>query len=599
MGRSQRRSLLLLGVAVSAVCCGLAVSATSALNRLELDSIDARFSVRGAETPPPQLAIVSIDDASFDHLPRWQDWSRRLHADVIRRLHAAGAKVIAYDVQFTEPSKDLSADLDLYRAAGEARPVVFATTITAPDGSTNVLGGDANLRRIGAVAGQALLPNDPGGVIRRLPFQVRGLRGFAIQTVGAWAGTPVRRSSLPDRTPTIDYAGPPGTIPSVPFWRVRAGRFDPALFRGRIVVVGPSAPSLQDVHPTSTTGEDLMSGAEIQANAISTVIRDFPLRPVAAWINILLVTLMAVVAPLILLRLRPGSVNLLLAAIVSFLLIAAVFLVNVQVAFNSGRIVEVTGPLTALIVGGSGALLVGYVTETRERRHVRQLFGRFVPAAVVDQVVERTDDDLRLGGSRLDSTVMFADLRGFTSYAEPLDPHQVISALNTYLTEMSDAILDHGGTLVAYMGDGIMAVFGAPLEQEDHADRALAAAREMLGERLTRFNAWVAQQGAAPFRMGIGLNSGPVMSGNVGSTRRLEYTAVGDTTNTAARLESMTKDTPFQLLLSEATRERLTAPPGELEEVGEMDVRGREGSLLVWGLVASRAPAPPAEVPES
>ena len=127
---------------------------------------------------------------------------------------------------------------------------------------------------------------------------------------------------------------------------MRAGRFDPALFRDRIVVVGPSAPSLQDVHPTSTTGEDLMSGAEIQANAIATVMRDFPLRPVAGWLDVLLVTLMGIVAPLILLRLRPGSVNLLLAAILSFVLIAAVFLVNVQIAFNSGRIVEVTGPLT-------------------------------------------------------------------------------------------------------------------------------------------------------------------------------------------------------------------------------------------------------------
>ena len=120
---------------------------------------------------------------------------------------------------------------------------------------------------------------------------------------------------------------------------------------------------------------------------------------------------------------------------------------------------------------------------------------------------------------------------------------------------MSDAILDNGGTLVAYMGDGIMAVFGAPLEQADHADRALAAAREMAGERLARFNAWLAEEGHGDgFAMGIGLNTGDVMSGNVGSERRLEYTAIGDTTNTAARLEGMTKGTPHQVFLSESTR---------------------------------------------
>ena len=127
---------------------------------------------------------------------------------------------------------------------------------------------------------------------------------------------------------------------------------------------------------------------------------------------------------------------------------------------------------------------------------------------------------------------------------------------------MSEAILDHGGTLVAYMGDGIMAVFGAPLEQDDHADRALAAAREMLDAPASGFNAWLREEGLHEgFRMGIGLNSGPVMSGNVGSERRLEYTALGDTTNTAARLEGMTKGTPYQLYVADSTRTPAAATP--------------------------------------
>ena len=156
---------------------------------------------------------------------------------------------------------------------------------------------------------------------------------------------------------------------------------------------------------------------------------------------------------------------------------------------------------------------------------------------------------------------MFSDLRGFTSFSETLEPERVIESLNRYLTEMSEAILDHGGTLVAYMGDGIMAVFGAPLKQDDHADRALEAAREML-DRMEGFNGWLREQGLHDgFKMGIGLNSGPVMSGNVGSERRLEYTALGDTTNTAARLEGMTKGTPHQLYLADTTKQRSRGRP--------------------------------------
>ena len=196
----------------------------------------------------------------------------------------------------------------------------------------------------------------------------------------------------------------------------------------------------------------------------------------------------------------------------------------------------------------------------------------------------RSADGLRLGGVQREGTVMFSDLRGFTSFAETLQPAQVIDALNRYLTEMSEAILDHGGTLVAYMGDGIMAVFGAPLQQPDHADRALAAARDML-ERLEGFNQWLRDTDMHDgFKMGIGLNTGPVMSGHVGSERRLEYTALGDTTNTAARLEGMTKGTPYQLYVADSTREALRTPADDLVEVGEFEVRGRKATIKLWSL---------------
>jgi adenylate cyclase len=220
-----------------------------------------------------------------------------------------------------------------------------------------------------------------------------------------------------------------------------------------------------------------------------------------------------------------------------------------------------------------------------ERERLRGVFARFLPEPMVDEVLLRADGDLRLGGVRLVSTAVFADLRGFTGFAERTPPDDVIAVLNRYFGEMSDAVLDNGGTLVAFLGDGLIAVFGAPIECHDHADRAVAAAREMRDVRLPRFNDWALEQGYGErFRMGIGMSSGPLMSGNVGSERRLEYTAIGDTVNTASRLEAMTKTTGRSILVAESTRDALLNPPHDLSFVGELDVRGRESKIRTWTL---------------
>jgi len=274
----------------------------------------------------------------------------------------------------------------------------------------------------------------------------------------------------------------------------------------------------------------------------------------------------------------------------------AALIVGAQIAFEHDVII---GVVYALVAGLAALLLTAAihgVTVAFERANTRDAFARFVPESVVDQVLQDAEG-VRLGGVRGEATVMFSDLRGFTSFAETLQPEQVIDALNRYLTEMSDAILEHGGTLVAYMGDGIMAVFGAPLEQEDHADRALNASREML-RRVENWNQWLRDQGLHQgFKMGIGLNSGPVMSGNVGSEKRLEYTALGDTTNTAARLEGMTKGTPHQLYVADATRSMLTRPADDLVPVGEVEVRGRKAKVTLWSLPETQA-APAEREPE-
>jgi class 3 adenylate cyclase len=222
-----------------------------------------------------------------------------------------------------------------------------------------------------------------------------------------------------------------------------------------------------------------------------------------------------------------------------------------------------------------------------ERERMRGVFSRFVPEHVVEQVLAQTDDDLRLGGTRDVGTVMFTDLRGFTAFSEATAPQRVIELLNQYFGEMIDAIFEHGGTVVGYRGDGILAAFGAPIPFEDHADRALAAARQMLDVRLPRFNLWLAERGIGDgFAMGVGMNSGQFMSGNVGSARQLEYTVHGDTVNTAARVETMTKTVGRSVLMAESTRAALLDPPPDLAFVGEFDVRGRESTITLWTVVA-------------
>jgi len=380
----------------------------------------------------------------------------------------------------------------------------------------------------------------------------------------------------------IDYPGPPQTIRYISFDDVENGRLNPADVRGKLVVVGASAPILQDRHSTSTSGSALMPGPEIQAAAAGTAMANFPLRSGPAWLDVLLVVALAVITPLAALRLR-----IVLSMLVGVLALAAL-LVAAQLWFNSGTVVTVVYAVVAGVLAMLATGAIHGLTVAFEREQARDAFARFVPEAVVDEVL-RSADGIRLGGVQREGTVMFSDLRGFTSFAETLEPATVIGALNRYLTAMSEAILDHGGTLVAYMGDGIMAVFGAPLAQDDHADRALAASRDMLA-RLEGFNAWLRAEGLHEgFKMGIGLNSGQVMSGHVGSERRLEYTALGDTTNTAARLEGMTKGTPYQLYVADSTRSRLSQPHEDLIEVGEFEVRGRTATVKLWSLRESEA----------
>jgi adenylate cyclase len=586
--RPGRKTAALLIVAVVAAGVGVLAHATGLLGRSELQTIDARFAIRGSRRPPSNIVFVQISQQAEQelerrHLDARSPLPRSYDAQVIDRLRRAGAAVIAMDKEYIHET-NLREDNELIEAVGRAHgKVVLATGWVTTGGQTPIFGGSPQLlHEIGARPAEIRLTPDSDGAVRRFAREYNHLASFPVAAAEVMKGARIPASTFEHGTLPIDFAGPPETFHSVSFARVMRGDFPAGEFRGRLVIVGASSPVLQDQHAAATTGTVLMPGPEIWADAAATLLAGVPLRDASGWLDVLSILLLGAVVPLSSMRLRRWR------SLLDALVLALVFSVAVQVAFDSGLIVTYVYPLLALAVGTLGTLAVLYMVETIERARVHDLFARFVPADVVDQVVASAGENLRLGAVERDCTVLFSDLRGFTSFAEQLPAARVIEVVNCYLHEMTEAILGAGGTLIAYMGDGIMAVFGAPLEQPDHADRALAAAREMIGPRLDAFNHWIAAQGHEHrFTMGVGINSGLVMAGNIGSEQRVEYTALGDTTNTASRLEGMTKDSGHMLFVADSTRERLTTQPGDLVPVGELEVRGRVAAVPVWTIAAA------------
>ncbi len=577
LGRQGRRGLIFLGIGALSAAIALACYATGTLKSSEYDSMDARFQVRGEQDPPDDIVVIGIDEQTFTRLQVSFPFRRSLHARAIDALHQAGVAQIAYDIQFTEPSPpgEEKEDFILFNAVGRADHVVLATTEVDKQGRTAVLGGDENLAQVGARAGYSAFANE-GGIFRRIELAPDQLDSFAVAAVEARTGEEVTEEDIPNSRTWIDFRGGPGTYPLISFADVVQRKFDPAAVQGKTVVIGATASNAQDVHP-QPFGDELISGPEIQANAIHTVAEGAPLESAPAAIDVILIVGLAFAAALLNMALPP------LRAAAIVLGIAAAYAVIAQLAFNGGRILPIVYPFLGLAISSVGSLGAQYIYVAFDRQRARDTFARFVPEPVVGELLERTDGN-PLGGTEEDVTIMFTDIRGFTTFSESRTPEDVVRILNDYLGGMTEAVLDNGGTLSAYLGDGIMATFGAPIPQDDHAERALACAREMLGSRLTEFNEKMAKEEGwtEPFKIGIGLNSGPVMVGMVGSERRLDYTVIGDVVNTCSRLEGMTKGTPYALFIAESTRERLSRSADDLEFVEEMPVRGRAEGLRVY-----------------
>jgi adenylate cyclase len=625
--RRHLRTKLFLGVAFGATALVLIAFffQFGFFEGLQRQWVDTNFDIRGKQAAPKDVVLVAIDPVSFDELQLRWPFPRSLHAKLLDTIRSGDPKAVAFDVQFTEPTAGPGGpaqDEALFNAVARLKDrIVLSTTEVFSDAKdhvyTRVLGGDDNLRSIGAVAANGNYDVDSDGAVRKVPYEVDGLENLSLVAAGLARGRPFTKSDLGGSEQWIDFAGPSGTVRTYSYARVvpvkivrrgkgltpwklvsgdglgrvvgqaatkdaaerRAGAFNvqPSVFRNKVVVIGSTASSLQDIHATSV--DPAMPGPEIHAEAIQTALDNFPLRSVGTFWNVVLIICLGVVVPLASLRMRP------FVAVATGIFFAAFLTGGAILAFRGGTVVSFVYPLAALTLSTVGAIAIHYIVTAFEKERVRDVFSRFVPDTVVDQVLAQSGEDLRIGGREVVGTVLFSDLRGFTSSAEFMPADKVIHVLNHYLHEMSEAILRHGGTLLCYMGDGIYALFGAPLDQDDHADRALAASREMLTQRLPAFNQFMQEMDLGTgYFMGVGLNSGPVMTGNVGHERRMDYTAVGDVVNTASRIEGMTKETPYSVLIAESTVESLRHPPADIVFYEEQSVRGRKEKLKLYAL---------------
>jgi CHASE2 domain-containing sensor protein len=385
-GRISGRALAIVIAGLVAAGAAGAADLTRLLPGLEQDSIAQRFESRGKGSAEGVL-LVAIDDKTFaDERLQWP-FPRRKHAQAIDRLRAARARAIVYDVQFTEPTNPRD-DAALAAAVGRAGNVVLATAETDEHGRTNVLGGDENLRRLHARVAASNLPAGPGGALQRFEPTSGGLGTMAVVTADLVGRAPPR-SAFESAGAWIDFRGPPGTIDTVSFSDLIHGRVDPARVRGRIVVVGATAPTLQDVHPTPTSGQLLMAGPEIEANAIWTAIHGLPLRSVPRWMDLLLIFGLGLLPALASLRLRALLAALLAPAV------ALAYLLAAQLVFDSGWVVPVAAPIAALALGTLGTIAAGYLAESRQRRRV-SLRNEVLEEAVRERTAELRETQLEV-----------------------------------------------------------------------------------------------------------------------------------------------------------------------------------------------------------
>jgi adenylate cyclase len=376
----------------------------------------------------------------------------------------------------------------------------------------------------------------------------------------------------------INYYGPGYTFPHYSISDVVLRKIPPDTFKDKIVLLGFTSAIYQDLHSTPFQ-QDIYPGVEVHATIIENILRqDFLTRPEATiLIDILLIVLLGIVLGLILHRTHPISGA--LTAVICLISVAG----TTYAAFSFQKIwLNMTYPFIFVILDYVAITSYKYFTEEKKKKEVKNAFQHYVSPAIVDQMLERVDQ-LHLGGERKQLTALFSDIRGFTSISEKMPPEDLIHFLNEYLTAMARIVLDHEGTVDKYMGDAIMAFYGAPLEQSDHAFRACKTAVEMIARLKELQIGWEARN-LPPMNIGIGINSGEMSVGNMGSEERFDYTIMGDNVNLASRLEGINKQYGTNIVISQSTYELVQDQPFIVRELDSVQVKGKLEPVTIYEL---------------
>ncbi|MDH4135085.1 MAG: CHASE2 domain-containing protein, partial [Gammaproteobacteria bacterium] len=530
----------------------------------EARTYDLRFkSLRGPIPSQRDIVIVAIDDKSIAELGRFP-WTRQQYVRLLQRLEQAQPRSVLFDVFFPE-TESAEVDQALADAIRHAGNVVLATAFDF-DRLGRVTGRTGSLPLLEqAAAGVAhinLIPEDDGVNRRNLlqveqggkripslglmaammalgekqfetaPFQVRlGQRGIPVGGDGAmW----------------INYTGAPGAYPRYSFADVAQGRIDPALLRGKTIFLGATALGVYDMRVTPFHANS--PGVEVHANVADDILsgRHIHHTGLQALIDLFMIGLMGLLSFYLTARLRlQTAIPVVLAMGVAYVGLSYWF-------FLQGQWVSMVYPPLAAVV----ALLVGggfrYMVLERNAREMRAMFSSYLSSKLVSQL-ERNPGAARIGGDTREVTVMFTDLRNFTTFSERHKPQVVVARLNEYLAAMVQLIYAHDGTVDKFMGDGILAYWGAPISQPDHAKRAIACAVAMKQAMAQLMEKW-RRQGIEPLVMRGGIQSGDVVAGNIGSRgQKMEYTVIGDTVNQASRLEGMAKYFGVDFVVGDST----------------------------------------------
>jgi len=544
-----------------------------------------------------RIKVLAIDDESLAKIGKWP-WPRNIVAELSDKLLANGALAVWPDIYYSDKSQNPAEDKALENVAAKFPnfylPVYF-------DFQTRKVNDQIVIERMGKPVipidpkqtGHINVISDDDRVVRKVMLGIsdKGNRVPAISVQLANLLLPENRklvwtednrwlmgntplSTGPQNDIFFSYATKPQdkSIETISIEKVLNGEVSPAHFAGSVVLIGPYAIGLDDMYYTPAGKVLKMYGVAIHVNIIQSLLDGKLYQRASQPVGVLIILFLGLLAYFIMERVRAKWSILVM---VVFLL---VYSVTEAVAFKVLNILlPYLYPILTIIALYIFSVVSQYIKERKERSRVTGIFGRYVSKRVVQEILS-SNEEIKVGGVRKDITLMFVDIRGFTPMSEKMEPEDIIIMLNEYLDLCSRAVFAYEGTIDKFIGDGVMSIFGAPIEQKDHPERAVRAALQMQKESVKLAEGLLERYGRS-VSFGIGLNSGPAVVGNIGSNERLDYTAIGDTVNLAARLESNAK--PGQILISKETYERIKGT-FQVTPLDAIKVKGKEQLVEIY-----------------